>query len=110
MLTSNYYFQQNSPVQNGIRSGTWIPNLRDDECGNPINKFEFEIGTRILGGATTQIGDFPYMVLLGYSVKRKHKTKGIVTRVFYKCGGSLINKHYVLTAAHCIRGSDGKPR
>ena len=89
-------------------SGTWQPSLRNDECGTTIQ--QFEIGTRIVGGESTMNGDFPYMALLGYKVARKSKKKGIVIRTFYKCGGSLINKNYVLTAAHCVTGGEGKPR
>ena len=89
-------------------SGTWQPSLRNDECGTTIHRFEF--GVRIVGGELTKNGDFPYMALLGYRETKKSKKKGIITRTLYKCGGSLINKNYVLTAAHCIRGPDGKPR
>ncbi|XP_011302033.1 trypsin-1 isoform X1 [Fopius arisanus] len=48
-------------------------------------------GSRIVGGQTTAVNEYPWMVRLSYL----HK--------FY-CGGSLINDRYVLTAAHCVRG------
>lgn len=46
----------------------------------------------IVGGTTTQRGQFPFMALLGYE-------KSIGT--LYLCGGTLLNRRYVLTAAHC---------
>ncbi|KAF5298248.1 hypothetical protein FQR65_LT09759 [Abscondita terminalis] len=51
---------------------------------------------RIHGGQLTELNDFPWMVLLGY--KMKH-----LDEISFKCGGTLINNRYVLTAAHCIR-------
>lgn len=53
---------------------------------------------RIYGGNFTEIGEFPWMALLGYKNSDN-------TSAGFKCGGTLINQRYVLTAAHCVRVS-----
>jgi len=47
----------------------------------------------IIGGTTTKRGELPYQALLGYRGRRK--------KIKYNCGGTLINRRYVITAAHC---------
>ncbi|KFB44071.1 serine protease 14 [Anopheles sinensis] len=49
---------------------------------------------RIFGGQPTDIEEFPWAVLIEYQKPRN--------QYGYHCGGSLINKRYVLTAAHCV--------
>lgn len=64
-----------------------LPLLDHNLCG-PVSQ------EKIFGGNKTRIFDFPWMVLLAYNTGKQIPE--------FKCGGSLINKRYVLTAAHCI--------
>lgn len=53
----------------------------------------------IIGGSDTKRGEFPFIAALGYRETPSDPVK------FY-CGGTLINRRYVVTAAHCHHRSD----
>ncbi|XP_076677318.1 mite allergen Der f 3 [Andrena cerasifolii] len=65
-------------------------------------KVESQICTRenqlVVGGTIASPGEFPHMVALG-----SRTTEGTFTLI---CGGTLISPVWVLTAAHCITGSN----
>uniref|UniRef100_A0A2M4AL94 CLIP domain-containing serine protease n=2 Tax=Anopheles triannulatus TaxID=58253 RepID=A0A2M4AL94_9DIPT len=65
-----------------------LPSLKKFECGLE------SLTDRIVGGSETSLDEFPWYALLEYESK-----KGVRE---FKCGGSLINQRYVLTAAHCL--------
>ncbi|XP_044265437.1 uncharacterized protein LOC123011852 [Tribolium madens] len=53
------------------------------------------ISDKVSGGKIADLGQFPWMALLGYRQKGLNYTQ-------FLCAGSIITDRYVLTAAHCI--------
>jgi len=63
------------------------PSLEKEECG-----LTGEAAGFIVGGDDTMIGEYPFLALLG---------RNVADGIKFFCGGTLINKWYVITAAHC---------
>lgn len=55
---------------------------------------EYQLQSRIVNGLTSARTQFPYYVYLSMMNSSFTANKG--------CGGTLINSHFVLTAAHCL--------
>ncbi|KAI4498470.1 hypothetical protein M0802_006405 [Mischocyttarus mexicanus] len=87
----------NEPSETGNQS-----ELIDNLLNNPLlpDECSKDLVTRIIGGTPTALEEFPWMALLEYQHPRGRTTA---------CGGVLINKRYVLTAAHCLKGKDLPP-
>ncbi|XP_039290867.1 CLIP domain-containing serine protease 2-like isoform X2 [Nilaparvata lugens] len=70
--------------------------INDEKCGisNPIER-------QIHHGAKASLGQFPWMVLIEKQTKEIDETN---QESYYqsKCGGTILNSKYILTAAHCF--------
>uniref|UniRef100_A0A8C1G877 Plasminogen n=1 Tax=Cyprinus carpio TaxID=7962 RepID=A0A8C1G877_CYPCA len=70
-----------------------IPDCDGLKCGQPAVKPKRCFG-RIVGGCISKAHSWPWQISL--------RTRGKI----HFCGGTLINAHWVLTAAHCLERSE----
>lgn len=61
----------------------------DEECGVPVPQY------RIRGGQIATIDEFPWTAML----LRENRTS---RALYYHCGGALISRTFVISAAHCV--------
>merc|ERR1712038_883849 len=88
-------------------SGKWLPSGKYGECGIGLDdlspKFHLSRKKRLILGEETDFAHFPFMVLLGYQRNYSQYNSNFTDGIYYECGGTLINKWYVLTAGHCLQ-------
>lgn len=64
-----------------------------------LTSSENQLAARIVGGEDAEEGQFPYQISLRTTLQRAHF-----------CGGSILTKRFLLTAAHCTQGAYANPR
>ena len=65
-----------------------------ENCGNPESPF------RVIGGSEAYEGEYPWMVRLQPCQCESENCENYSS--CFTCGGSIISKDFILTAAHCV--------
>ncbi|GAB6033117.1 hypothetical protein CHUAL_012728 [Chamberlinius hualienensis] len=84
-------FAHSTAASTSLASHNIIPSLfNDPKCGIVRGPFLERFGAqrRIIGGDEAGFGHFPWQALIRIGTSR--------------CGGSLVNRFYVVTAGHCV--------
>lgn len=71
-----------------------LPSAARNECG--VNAFDSS--KRIVGGTPSERGQWPWMTAVGFKLRNRRASN----KPDWMCGGALITRRYVLTAAHCV--------
>ncbi|KAG5895997.1 hypothetical protein JTB14_007565 [Gonioctena quinquepunctata] len=81
-----------------------IDNSEDKERETGLRKFLSKpdcglsnmTNSRVVGGSPAKLGEFPFIVSLGYRNQRNPSVPK------WLCGGTLISDRHILTAGHCV--------
>ena len=97
----------NDQISSDEKGPSWLPGK--GKCGSSGE--HASTANNVIGGVATAPGMFPFTALLGYPNSKRQWSEQLQkyyddNSPKYKCGGTLINHWYVVTAAHCQGSSE----